>query len=101
MARTNYNKMSNKPEKETPVETGVLEVEQTTEVIEDVVEETPAKVGAVTNCAKLNIRKAPKADAEIVGTLTLGDTVTILDEIDGFYKIDTNKYCMKKYISVK
>ena len=103
MAKTNYNKMSRKTPKEPKIETGSFEIEQTTTEIP--VEETPVpefKKGIVNGCIKLNVRKEPKADAEIIGTLDAGSIVTVYDEIDGFYKVGpTNEYCMKKYISVK
>lgn len=56
--------------------------------------------GKVYNCVKLNIRKEPKADAEVVGTIDADSTVTILDEAGDFYKIE-NGYCMKKFIKTK
>lgn len=84
----------------------IAEVETVTEPLaEPVVETAPElKKGKVYHCTKLNIRKAPKADAEVVGTIDAGVTVVIHDEIGDFYKIgnpDGSEYCMKKFISVK
>ena len=108
MSKTNYNKMANKPTEDVKVETGSLEVEQTTTEIETpVVEEKPrkkVKKGVVVNCSKLNMRTAPKIDATIRGTINVGDTVIILGEEGEFYKIgnpENPDYCMKKFISVK
>jgi hypothetical protein len=110
MARTNYNKMSNrqKDDIKREYENVSVEITENEPVIEDTavekVVEAPVKKGVVVGCAKLNIRKAPKATAEIVGTLTAGTTVIIHDEIGDFYKIgnpDLGEYCMKKFISVK
>lgn len=102
MAKTNYNKMSTKTEVvvETPVEEVEAPIEQVEPEVTNIVE---CKKGIVIDCVKLNIRKAPKANAEIIGTLDAGSIVFILDEAGDFYKIDSgdNSYCMKKYISVK
>ena len=62
--------------------------------------------GKVNNCKKLNIRKHPSRDAEIVSELIQGSEVMI-DEKEStalFYKICTEHgidgYCMKDYITV-
>ena len=64
------------------------------------------KFGKVSNCKKLNIRKLPSRDAEIVSELIEGSEVMI-DEKEStalFYKICTEHgidgYCMKDYIKV-
>ena len=64
------------------------------------------KFGKVNNCKKLNIRKLPSRDAEIVSELIEGSEVMI-DEKEStalFYKICTEHgiegYCMKDYITV-
>ena len=64
------------------------------------------KFGKVDNCKKLNIRKLPSRDAEIVSELVEGSKVMI-DEKEStelFYKICTEHgiegYCMKDYITV-
>ena len=64
------------------------------------------KFGKVSNCKKLNIRKLPSRDAEIVSELVEGSEVMI-DEKEStalFYKICTEHgidgYCMKDYITV-
>lgn len=134
MAKKNYNKISTEKAKKeevaevvsasytavedeaieiTPAETEpevVAEVENVTETVTEPVAEPVVKTdpelkkGKVYHCTKLNIRKAPKADAEVVGTIDAGVTVVIHDEIGDFYKIgnpDGSEYCMKKFISVK
>lgn len=108
MAKKNYNKMYNEP-KEDVIPEVVSFVEETAEVEnkEPEIQEVPVlevKKGIITGCIKLNVRKAPKTNAEILTTLDAGTTVIILDEIGDFYKIgnpDGSEYCMKKYISVK
>ena len=64
------------------------------------------KFGKVNNCKKLNIRKLPSRDAEIVSELVEGSEVMI-DEKEStalFYKICTEHgiegYCMKDFIKV-
>lgn len=108
MAKTNYNKMSDKPkskvEASLEIETGSFEVEQITKDVETTKPVVNVKKGVVTGCTKLNVRKAPDATAEIIGTIDAGETVVIHDEIGSFYKVgnpDGDEYCMKKYISVK
>ena len=70
------------------------------------VESENRKFGKVSNCKKLNIRKLPSRDAEIVSELIEGSEVMI-DEKEStalFYKICTEHgidgYCMKDYITV-
>ena len=64
------------------------------------------KFGKISNCKKLNVRKLPSRDAEIVSELVEGSEVMI-DEKEStalFYKICTEHgidgYCMKDYITV-
>lgn len=112
MSKTNYNKMSKKPNNEVKVETGSLEVEQTTVEVEetpveneltpDVTEMPEIKKGVVVNCSALNVRKAPEATAEIIGVLSAKTEVSIVNDFGDFYEIEPGEhYCMKKYISIK
>ena len=73
---------------------------------EPVVEPENRKFGKVSNCKKLNIRKLPSRDAEIVSELIEGSEVMI-DEKEStalFYKICTEHgiegFCMKEFIKV-
>ena len=73
---------------------------------EPVVEPENRKFGKVSNCKKLNIRKLPSRDAEIVSELIEGSEVMI-DEKEStalFYKICTEHgiegFCMKDFIKV-
>lgn len=70
------------------------------------VEPENRKFGKVNNCKKLNVRKLPSRDAEIVSELVEGVEVMI-DEKEStalFYKICTEHgiegYCMKDFIKV-
>ena len=73
---------------------------------EPVVEPENRKFGKVSNCKKLNIRKLPSRDAEIVSALIEVSEVMI-DEKEStalFYKMCTEHgiegYCMKNFIKV-
>lgn len=104
MAKTNYNNMSNKkpePVVEKPV---VDEVQPAVE--EPTIASTKPKFkrGVVAGCMLLNIRKKPDVSADILGTLSGGEKVVVLDTVGEFYKIEIQDgiaYCMKKYISIK
>ena len=120
---TNYsNKAVNKEaEKETvveeTVETTVEAVEETTEeVVEIPVEETkeevveaaaddePLGIGVVTDCLKLNVRKEPSKDADVIKIIDALTEVIILKEVGDFYEValktGESGYCMKKYIAI-
>lgn len=63
--------------------------------------------GVVTECVRLNVRKTPALDGEVVSTINcLTDVVVDLeDSTDEFYKISTaagvEGFCMKKYIDLR
>ena len=74
--------------------------------VDPVVEPEIRKFGKIIGCKKLNIRKLPSRDAEIVSELIEGSEVMI-DEKEStalFYKICTEHgiegYCMKNFIKV-
>ena len=74
--------------------------------VDPVVEPENRKFGKVSNCKKLNIRKLPSRDAEIISELIEGSEVMI-DENEStalFYKICTEHgiegFCMKQFIKV-
>lgn len=62
--------------------------------------------GVVTDCLRLNVRKAPSADAEILTVIDAYSNVMVdmSASSDAFYKVCTETgvegYCMKKYISL-
>ena len=92
-----------------PIEGQIVIPEVEPELVSDPepsVEQENRKFGKVSNCKKLNIRKLPSRDAEIVSELVEGSKVMI-DEKEStalFYKICTEHgidgYCMKDYITV-
>ena len=73
---------------------------------EPVVEPEIQKFGQVSDCKKLNVRKLPSRDAEIVSELAEGIKVMIDEKTSTalFYKICTEHgiegYCMKDFIKV-
>ena len=94
---------------EEPIEGQIVIPEVEPEPVSDPepsVEPENRKFGQVSGCKKLNVRKLPSRDAEIVSELVEGSKVMI-DEKEStalFYKICTEHgidgYCMKDYITV-
>lgn len=93
-----------------PVETveiqnGVEEVVEVPEVNE--VPETKQVIGVVTDCTKLNVREAPKANAKVVLIVDASTDLMIDEEgsTDTFYKVCTaagiEGYCMKQFVTIK
>lgn len=64
-------------------------------------------IGVVTDCMKLNVRKAPNTNAEVIAVIpALTEVVIDTDESDdAFYKVHTYAgicgFCMKKFIAVR
>lgn len=69
-------------------------------------DDTDEIIGVVTECVKLNVRKEPAADAEILTTIPLGAEVQIdvFESTEDFYKVCTGAgvegYCVKDYINI-
>lgn len=86
-----------------PVEEDVIEEEKTEEIKPAIY--TVNKAGTVTNCFRLNIRKEPSVDAEILKVISKGDDVEIDDEStpDGWIAVilsdGTKGYTMTEYIN--
>lgn len=90
-----------------PEEPAVEVVENETAEIEVCGEPVVSKVGKVVDCVKLNVRKLPNRNAEIVCELKKGDHVEVYenDSTVEFYKVCTyvgiEGYCVKHYIKLK
>ena len=62
--------------------------------------------GIVTNCVRLNVRKEPDFDADVLCTIDVSTNLIIDEEesTDEFYKICTSAgiegYCVKTYITI-
>lgn len=121
----NYRNYSNPNNNVNPVTPAAEEVEEqveetivgenaeevTEEVVEEPVEETvnqgPEQVIGLVICSKLNVRKLPNPNGQVLCVITEGTEVQIdLDEstVD-WYKVCTNAgvsgYCMKKFIAAR
>lgn len=64
-------------------------------------------IGEVSGCKKLNIRKEPDGEAQVLDVVSSGSEVMIdeSESTDEFYKIYTESgtegFCMKQYITVQ
>lgn len=103
--KKNYRAMYNNqsaPSVDEIIETAVEELAETA------VEESPAKIvfGCVTNCFKLNVRKNPSREADVVCIIEAGSDVEIDESgsTEDFYKIYTatgqEGYCMRRFIDI-
>lgn len=77
------------------------------EAVTNIVKESAPVSGIVVNCLKLNVRREPKVDGEIITTIPALTEVIIDSDASGrdFYKVYTSDgvegFCMKKYIAFK
>lgn len=98
MATKNYNKMSEQSKRE-----GV-------KVVSEQKQSKPKREqGKVVNCGRLNVRKDPNTDAEVLTTIDSGCQITV-EECGNktFYKVSFNQngnavngYCMKDFIEIE
>lgn len=116
MAKTNYNKMSNKAKEDVKkdIEPVVEEVTVDAEpIVEEPVLEVKVVYGTVVDCEKLNVRSKPSIKGDIICVITKDTKVVVAESgsTKDFYEVhsidDANVtvgfhgWCMKKYISVK
>ena len=114
MGHKNYSSFSN-PFKKTEIPVNEV-VEENNETVNETVElaitepvvteivQTPDN--GVVNCERLNVRKRPSKDAEVLCVINKNDKIKLLNEQnEEFIKICTASgiegYCMKKFINVK
>ncbi len=78
------------------------------ETLSDVVTEAKETVfGVITDCLKLNVRKEPKIDADVLTIIPALSKVQVDtgDSTDEFYKVCTETgiegFCMKKYVALQ
>lgn len=102
MHQENLFKTINQLTKESQNES--VETEPVNEAIENI---DNVKLGVVSDCIKLNVRKEPKVGAPITCEVDCG-TELMIDEkesTDEFYKVCTaagiEGFCMKKFIAVQ
>lgn len=123
MSHKNYSKYSGNSKNQNGVKTDKVSFEEVVtefeelkkEEIVDLKEEDTIEVkpdgnstGIVIDCSRLNVRKQPDLNAEVLCTINKNSEVMInLAEstTEEFYKVYTSTgvegYCMKKYISIK
>ena len=64
------------------------------------------KIGKVSNCAALNVRKAPELNSAVLCIINAGTEVTVSKTggNEEFYKVTLSNgvegYCMKRYIEL-
>ena len=86
--------------------TGVNPVDEAVNISKDEVKAAIVS-GVVTDCLKLNVRKEPSADAEVLVIINALDNVMVDTDAssDAFYKVVTaagvEGFCMRKYIALK
>lgn len=78
------------------------------EVVQPIVVEEPKPVfGVVSGCAKLNIRKSPSPNGNVICTVNENTKLMIIleESTAEWYKVcnsaGLNGFCMKKYVTVK
>lgn len=63
-------------------------------------------IGIVTDCLKLNIRKEPNKDSEVVAVVNCTDNLVVdtKKSTDGWYAVSTvsgiDGFCMKKFVAI-
>lgn len=90
--------MKNEKETETVIET----TKKTTAEKKPVEKKPVIKTGKVVDCSKLNVRKDPSTDADVVTVIDNGTEVKVLETVKDFVKVEIDSvtgYCVKKYIS--
>lgn len=114
MSHTNYNRISTdnataKVDTANVIETSIDDtIESTANVIEtniDDANEPDIVFGFVDNCTKLNVRKSPSIDSEVLLILNRDDEVIVRGSADDdeWYSVYANEqecFCMKKYITI-
>ena len=90
---------------EEPIET-IEEVDETVEEPVEAIEEVPEQdVKATVTAGKLNVRKEPNSNAEIIMVVSKNDVFTVLDEVDNYYFIKINDnisgYCVKDFMKTE
>lgn len=82
-------------------------VEEAEEIIDETFEEPVKveKIGVVTNCRRLNLRKRPDKTSGIIKELDAGTEVTVVDDkVDGWFEVTTkygDGFVMKDFIMLK
>ena len=73
----------------------------------EIKQEPVMTMGVVKNCDKLNIRKKPDFNADVVGMVDVGTalTINVTGSTEDFYKVRTKSgmfgFCMKEFVEVR
>ena len=92
------------PEDSIPNDANDIAEDAVVEEIEEAVEDI---IGVVTDCLKLNIRKEPNKDSDVVVIVTCLDELKIDPDAstDDWYAVCTvagiEGFCMKKFVAVR
>lgn len=105
MARTDYRKYSKKTAPvDEPVEEYTVKIE---EPVEEVAPQPAPMIGVVSGCTKLNIRKNPSPDSEILCAVNDGSKLMIdvekstLEWCAVCTEAGFEGFCMKAYVTVE
>ena len=112
MGRKNYSKFSNNKQNvvvdKPSFEAEIVEIEDEQPTCLNVTDNKKTVIeGFVTGCDKLNVRKEPNKESEVICVIDKDSKVVLesIGIINGFYKISTaygaEGYCMEKYIKIK
>ena len=105
MARRNYDRMYRNHDLSENNKIAVVSEEKKEEISlpqEKEVEKKTMQTGRVIGGLNLNVRKEPKADGEIIGTVRDGAAVQIIELVneEWYHIASPNGYVMKKYVQV-
>ena len=73
----------------------------------EVKQEPVMTIGVVANCNKLNIRKKPDFNADVVGMVDVGTalTINVTGSTEDFYKVRTKSgmfgFCIKEFVEIR
>ena len=110
MSHTNYSKMSaNKKNISDKNEEKVEKVEEVVEpkIVEEVYKPEKCRKGFVIGCTRLNIRKKPNINSDVVCVVDAGTELFIInsDSTNEWFEVieaDGEKgYCIKKYVKCR
>ena len=57
-------------------------------------------VAGIVNCARLNIRKAPSMEADVVRVVTKGEELEVLGTKHGWCELEDGSFCVAKFLDV-
>lgn len=106
MAKRNYTKYYKTSEQKEEASSQVVIREPINKDVNEYVEEQLTKIGFVSGCTKLNVRKESSIKSAVVCVVDANTEleIDIGESTDDFYKVYTvdglDGFCMKQYISI-